>query len=143
VQAGAFSEQLLAADVLVTSPHIRCLQTLKHLGTQRYKNVIVCDHFGEFNRDELQNALPSFKELTYFLAETELVDAKIDMDAEHNLENADLASQALKALATIQSQTIVILTHRVVIRELTGRDIANCQVVECELDNGSIENIKN
>ena len=142
VQAGRLSIDLLSAHVVVTSPHIRCLQTLQHLNPKGHSTVIVSDCVGELNRDELQNVLPSLRELDGFLKESGNLDAKLMMNMQQGqVENVDLASQALETLSAINAQTIVVVTHRVLIREVTGKDVSNCQIVECELDHGNIESV--
>ena len=54
----------------------------------------------------------------------------------------ELARHVLQTLQHIPGNSILVVTHRVVIRELTGRDADNCDVVECQLDHGSIEEVK-
>ena len=140
VRAGSHL-RTMSIETVVTSPHIRCLQTLQELGVQT--GIVVSSYVGELNRGELQNRLPTPQQLDAFLGEAELETTTVDMDMAVTGENNEsLVSQALKFLTEVAGQTILVVSHRVLIRELTGTDVENGGMLECDLDHGSIENVK-
>lgn len=64
-------------DAVVCSPHLRALETLKHLRIRGEPVLYITDAAAELNRDELQNTLLSRKQLEGFVANLGLKDANI------------------------------------------------------------------
>ena len=132
----------LPAQFVVSSPHKRCLQTLRYLKFAHQPSLIVAAAMAEFNRDELQNKLPTVIQTAQFLEEHNFTSVeKVEMQSDGR-ENSDLAEEALAYLSKLPGHVFILITHRVVIRELTGIDVDNGGIVEADLECGSIENTR-
>jgi len=130
-------------DTLVCSPHARTLQTLKHLSIT-CQHAIISSTVAEMNRKEQQNRVPDQNQLHLLnVPALQSTNFQIELFAdEADLDNAELKERVLQRLADIPGSEILIVTHRVVIRELTNEDVDNCGVVTCTLEHGSIENVQ-
>ena len=96
------------------------------------------------NRKEQQNRVPDQNQLHLLnVPALQSTNFQIELFAdEADLDNAELKERVLQRLADIPGSEILIVTHRVVIRELTNEDVDNCGVVTCTLEHGSIENVQ-
>ena len=132
----------LQAHFVVSSPHKRCLQTLRYLKFAHQPNLIIAAAMAEFNRNELQNKLPTLIQTAQFLEEQDITSVeKVEMQSDGH-ENSDLTEEAIAYLATLPGRVLILITHRVLIRELTGIDVNNGGIVEADLECGSIENAR-
>ena len=128
-------------DTLVCSPHVRALGTLKQLSVT-CNHAIISSTFAEMNRKEQQNHVPDLYSLPLWPGMRKF-HLEVEIFAEEEaLDNAELKSRVLKRLANIPGTEILVVSHRVLIRELTNEDVDNCSVVSCTLEQGSIENVK-
>ena len=130
-------------DTLVCSPHVRTLQTLKQMSVT-CNLVMISSTFAEMNRKEQQNRLPDLSALPFSdvpVMRTSHVQVELIAE-EETLDNAELKRRVLKRLANIPGTHILVVSHRVLIRELTNKDVDNCSVVSCTLEHGSIENVE-
>ena len=130
-------------DTLLCSPHVRTLQTLKQLSVT-CNLAIISSTFAEMNRKEQQNRLPDLNALHIsHVPAMRKPNLQVELIAdEEALDNAELKRRVLKRLANIPGTEILVVSHRVLIRELTNEDVDNCGVVSCTWEQGSIENVK-
>ena len=104
-------------------------------------------HLQYLRRDEQEGATeppPGF-ERTAFLDVPAMRKPNLEVELiadEEALDNAELKHRVLKRLANVPGAEILVVSHRVLIRELTNEDVDNCSVVSCTLEQGSIENVK-
>jgi hypothetical protein len=105
-------------------------------------SLIIAAAMAEFNRNELQNKLPTLIQTAQFLEEQNITSVeKVEMQSDGH-ENSDLTEEAIAYLATLPGRVFILITHRVLIRELTGIDVNNGGIVEADLECGSIENAR-
>ena len=109
-----------------------------------YNHAIISSTSAEMNRKEQQNRLPAWSALpipdVQAMRKTTL---RVELiDDERALNNAELKRRVLKRLANVPGTEILVVSHRVLIRELTNEDVDNCSVVSCTLEQGSIENVR-
>ena len=130
-------------DTLVCSPHVRTLQTLKQLSVT-CNLAIISGTFAEMNRQEQQNRLPGLKALSISdVPHLQKTNLQVELVAdEEALDNAELKRRVLQRLANLPGTEILVVSHRVLIRELTNKDVDNAAVVSCTLEQGSIENVE-
>ena len=132
----------LDADFVVSSPHKRCLQTLRYLKFAQPQSVVIAAAIAEFNRHELQNKLPTLNQTAQFLEEQDITSVeKVELQSD-GYEDSDLAVEAIAYLGTLPGRIFILITHKVFIRELIGIDVNNGSIVEADLECGSIENAR-
>ena len=142
-QAQALGRRTFNTETLVCSPHVRTLQTLQYMSVT-CTQTIISDCVAELNRDEKQNILPE-ADGDLLLAAVPHAHKRCEVQyaaTVGDLTNGASAARALTFLAGVPGSEVVVVTHRVLIRELTGRDTSNCGMVVCTLDHGSIENVE-
>ena len=143
-QAQTLGQKTFNTETLVVSPHIRTLQTWQHMSIT-CTHAIISSCVAELNRDEEQNILPErdgdLVRTAVPLAHKQACEVH-SSTADGDLTNASLAAEALAFLEALPGSDVVVITHRVLIRELTDKDIGNCGVVYCMLEDGSIENVQ-
>ena len=129
-------------DTLVCSPHVRTLQTLKQLSVT-CNLAIISGTFAEMNRREQQNRLPGLQALSIAdVPQLQKTNLQVELVAdEEAMDNEELKCRVLQRLANLPGTEILVITHRVLIRELTAKDVGNAAVVSCTLEQGSIENV--
>ena len=100
--------------------------------------------FAEMNRQEQQNRIPNLNILSISdVPALQKCNLQVEMIAdEEGLDYTELKLRVLKRLANLPGTEILVVSHRILIRELTNKDVDNCCVVSCTLEQGSIENVK-
>ena len=100
---------------------------------------------GAGNRKEQQNRLPDLNALPISdVPAMRKSNLQVELIADEGaLDNAELERRVLKRVANVPGTDILVVSHRVLIRELTNtnEDVDNCSVVSCTLEQGSIENV--
>ena len=140
-QASAVQE--FEVDTVICSPHLRTLETYARLKIRGHPSVHVASAVSELNRYEMQNQIAGRAEVETLLAELKLKTAQHHFDAEvTGDDNAVAVNAALEFLSTMPGEILLVVCHRVLIREMTGLDVDNCEVVLCELDHLTVESPK-
>ena len=129
-------------ETVAVSPHISCLQTCQYLKITA-NHLLISSTFAELNRSGGPSELSSdsWSWLSGCMGSMPMAYSTENFPEEQEMSNEELKQRVLARMQMLPGTDIVIVTHRVLIQELTSKDIDNCQVVECNLEHGSIENV--